>query len=252
MSMSGSGSGSSDNEPSAKKLKFLMSESELELELESESELESENSDNESLTKKPKIVDPITDELAHLEATEEAALKSIIWNRCSYILELCKKLSDQLYHRVLDRAAMLVCLIYDKRGPLYEACKWIVCKKVDHDRYSLLNENDVAALLLVKLLCFDGFRHSVAISVIILFLLMFTFDMQMYWSLPDRKPYLDFYDKEFVKSAIDDDIQEAIRKAKLFPRLTVDQYTCLLIEMVRAKVRNGWIFCSPKLRRQLI
>ncbi|XP_057251201.1 uncharacterized protein LOC104894134 isoform X4 [Beta vulgaris subsp. vulgaris] len=108
------------------------------------------------------------------------------------------------------------------RGPLYEACKWIVCKKVDHDRYSLLNENDVAALLL------------------------------MYWSLPDRKPYLDFYDKEFVKSAIDDDIQEAIRKAKLFPRLTVDQYTCLLIEMVRAKVRNGWIFCSPKLRRQLI
>ncbi|XP_048500176.2 uncharacterized protein LOC104894134 isoform X3 [Beta vulgaris subsp. vulgaris] len=223
MSMSGSGSGSSDNEPSAKKLKFLMSESELELELESESELESENSDNESLTKKPKIVqDPITDELAHLEATEEAALKSIIWNRCSYILELCKKLSDQLYHRVLDRAAMLVCLIYDKRGPLYEACKWIVCKKVDHDRYSLLNENDVAALLL------------------------------MYWSLPDRKPYLDFYDKEFVKSAIDDDIQEAIRKAKLFPRLTVDQYTCLLIEMVRAKVRNGWIFCSPKLRRQLI
>lgn len=81
-------------------------------------------------------------------------------------------------------------IVFSQRGPLYEACKWIVCKKVDHDRYSLLNENDVAALLLVKLLCFDGFRHSVAISVIILFLLMFTFDMQMYWSLPDRKPYL--------------------------------------------------------------
>lgn len=240
--MSGSGSGSSDNEPSAKKLKFLMSESELELE--SESELESENSDNESLTKKPKIVqDPITDELAHLEATEEAALKAIIWNRCSYILELCKKLSNQLYHRVLDRAAMLVCLIYDKddlyrmghsrivygqrskfwdelehdlvhftnvRGPVYEACKLIVCKKVDHDRYSLLNENDVAALL------------------------------SMYRSCPDSKPYLDFYDREFVKSAIDDDIQEAIRKAKLFPRLTVDQYTCLLIEMVRGESQE-WL-----------
>lgn len=240
--MSGSGSGSSDNEPSAKKLKFLMSESELELE--SESELESENSDNESLTKKPKIVqDPITDELAHLEATEEAALKAIIWNRCSYILELCKKLSNQLYHRVLDGAAMLVCLIYDKddlyrmgytrivydqrskfwdelehdlvhftnvRGPVYEACKLIVCKKVDHDRYSLLNENDVAALL------------------------------SMYRSCPDSKPYLDFYDREFVKSAIDDDIQEAIRKAKLFPRLTVDQYTCLLIEMVRGESQE-WL-----------
>ncbi|KMT10418.1 hypothetical protein BVRB_5g115480 isoform A [Beta vulgaris subsp. vulgaris] len=187
--------------------------------------------------------DPITDELAHLEATEEAALKSIIWNRCSYILELCKKLSDQLYHRVLDRAAMLVCLIYDKddlyrmghsrivyeqrskfwdeleqdleqfpnvRGPLYEACKWIVCKKVDHDRYSLLNENDVAALL------------------------------SMYRSCPDRKPYLDFDDKEVVKSAFDDDIQEAIRKAKLFPRLTVDQYTCLLIEMARGESQE-WL-----------
>ncbi|XP_057251202.1 uncharacterized protein LOC125497411 isoform X2 [Beta vulgaris subsp. vulgaris] len=50
----------------------------------------------------------------------------------------------------------------------------------------------------------------------------------------------DFYDKEFVKSAIDDDIQEAIRKAKLFPRLTVDQYTCLLIEMVRGESQE-WL-----------
>ncbi|KAL2898149.1 hypothetical protein RDABS01_039931 [Bienertia sinuspersici] len=171
--MSGSGSGSSDNEPSPKKLKFQ---------------------------------DPITDQQAHLEAIEEAALKAIIWDCCSSILELCKKLSDQLYHSLLDAAAMLAYLLFDKEKPVYEACKWIVHKKVDQDRYSLLNEYDLATLL------------------------------SRYENYPDMEPYGDDYydyDIEFVESAIGDDIQEAIKKAKFCPRLTVDQYTSLLIGMVR-------------------
>ncbi|KAL2898331.1 Festuclavine synthase II [Bienertia sinuspersici] len=191
-----------------------------------ESESESGSSDDESSWKNAKILDPISDE-AHLEATEEAALKEIIWDSCLFILELCKKLSDQLYHSVLDGAAILVYLLFDKddlyrmhncriiygqqskfwdeleqefdpflkmEKPVYEACKWIVHKKVDQDRYYLLNEYDLATLLL------------------------------RYEKNPDMKPYGDScydYDKEFVESAIGDDIQEAIRKAKLCRRLTL-------------------------------
>ncbi|XP_057546653.1 uncharacterized protein LOC130825436 isoform X3 [Amaranthus tricolor] len=91
--------------------------------------------------------------------------------------------------------------IGEKNESVFEFCKWIFYKKIDPERYSLLTEHDLGKMV----------SH--------------------YSSLSYKKPYTYYRVKENMKSTIDDDILKAIRKVKLCLRLSVDQYTDLLIEM---------------------
>lgn len=195
----------------------------------------------EPLPKKPRLeIQSLTkEELAHLKATEESALKGIIWRFCSSSLELCKQLSDQLYRSLLDGVAVLAYLLFDKEelyelghsrmlydqqnkfweelerfaqkgDSFYEVCKWIANTNINWDGYSLLNECNVAYMLM--------FYNSNSCAYM--------------------KPFEDYIARglEIEKSPIDDDIEEAIKKAKQYQRLMVDEYTFLLLEIFRDKL----------------
>uniref|UniRef100_A0A803KUN6 Uncharacterized protein n=1 Tax=Chenopodium quinoa TaxID=63459 RepID=A0A803KUN6_CHEQI len=178
---------------------------------------------DEPLAKKPKLASDLNEVTIdeHLEAIEEAALKELILDSCGNFLVGCKQLPGLLYDSLIEGLATLVHLLYDKEDfyrmgssrmvidqqnkfweelapvgekneSVLEFCKCIFYKKVDRERYSLLTERDLSRMVL----------H--------------------YSSLSYQKPYM---------STIHDDILKAIRKVKLCPRLSVDQYTDLLIEM---------------------
>ncbi|CAO2826295.1 unnamed protein product [Amaranthus hypochondriacus] len=187
---------------------------------------------DEPLSKKPKLASDLNEVTIdeHLEAIEEAALKELILDTCGNFLVVCKELPGQLYDSLIEGFTTLAYLLYDKEDlyrmgssrmvidqqnkfweelapmgekneSVIEFCKWIFYKKVDRERYSLLTEHDLDRMV------------------------------SRYISLSYEKPYTYYRVEENMKSTIDDDILKAIRKVKLCPRLSVDQYTDLLIEM---------------------
>ncbi|XP_057546650.1 uncharacterized protein LOC130825436 isoform X2 [Amaranthus tricolor] len=187
---------------------------------------------DEPLSKKRKLASDLNEVTIdeHLEAIEEAALKELILNTCGNFLVGCKELPGQLYDSLIEGLTTLVYQLYDKEDlyrmgssrmvidqqnkfweelapigekneSVFEFCKWIFYKKIDPERYSLLTEHDLGKMV----------SH--------------------YSSLSYKKPYTYYRVKENMKSTIDDDILKAIRKVKLCLRLSVDQYTDLLIEM---------------------
>ncbi|XP_057546645.1 uncharacterized protein LOC130825433 isoform X2 [Amaranthus tricolor] len=187
---------------------------------------------DEPLSKKPKLASDLNEVTIdeHLEAIEEAALKELILRTCKTFLVDCKELPGQLYDSLIEGLTTLAYLLYDKEDlyrmgssrmvidqqnkfweelapigekneSVFEFCKWIFYKKVGPERYSLLTEHDLGRMV------------------------------SRYSSLSYEKPYTYYRVEENMKSTVDDDILKAIRKVKLCPRLSVDQYTDLLIEM---------------------